>query len=356
MTLKQNCYNISEVAKAIDKAFGKDINFYAYRLPNSSDANFGASFRRLNQIESTGFLVSPFNENSDSVKWFIPHDFGIDLPADLRVYCDKYQINDKDTSYSDYSGQASDIIKYLKINDGKVVLSRIKLAEYDFKISDLFEVLCQNYPTAFVFCYHIKDVGYWIGASPELLLKRDGENVSTMALASTRPAGSVGDWSEKCIKEQRIVRDYIIDVFNSYGLLTTVSADYNKKAGKVEHICTDITAKIGEESDIWSMIESLSPTPALSGYPKESAISLIDRIELHDREYYGGYIGLIENMTEFALYVNLRSMCIDGKSCKIFVGGGLTSESDINDEWQETEIKSETLLSAINSCKKSKND
>jgi len=94
------------------------------------------------------------------------------------------------------------------------------------------------------------------------------------------------------------------------------------------------------------LIEKLHPTPALAGLPKQKAIELIHKSEHHDREYYGGYIGPFAP-NDFHYFVNLRSMKFDSYKCRIFVGGGIVSDSVPESEWLETEAKSKTLLSLL---------
>ena len=84
----------------------------------------------------------------------------------------------------------------------------------------------------------------------------------------------------------------------------------------------------------------------MAGLPKQKAIELIREAEHHDREYYGGYIGPFSS-DEFHYFVNLRSMQFDNDKCRIFVGGGIVSDSVPESEWLETEAKSKTLLSLL---------
>ena len=94
------------------------------------------------------------------------------------------------------------------------------------------------------------------------------------------------------------------------------------------------------------MANKLHPTPAISGYPTKKSIKLIEENEPHKRSLYCGFLGELFDES-VNLFVNLRCMKIDRENLHLFVGGGITDLSIPEDEWEETQIKSETLLSII---------
>ena len=77
--------------------------------------------------------------------------------------------------------------------------------------------------------------------------------------------------------------------------------------------------------------------------PKEKALQLIDQLEQHDRLYYAGFLGNMNVKGETELFVNLRCLKVNRDSLSLFVGGGLTRGSQIDEEWLETESKAEVL-------------
>ena len=93
-------------------------------------------------------------------------------------------------------------------------------------------------------------------------------------------------------------------------------------------------------------IRDLHPTPAVCGLPKEKSLDIIYKTEPYDREYYAGYLGMVEN-DSVDFYVNLRCMKIYENAAALFVGGGITANSDAKKEWQETELKAKTLLNIL---------
>ncbi len=230
----------------------------------------------------------------------------------------------------------------------KAVLSRTVTVERpSLSDAEIFQRLSEKYPTAFVNWVHIPDVGRWIGATPETLLDYDGERVETMSLAGTRPAGTLGDWGEKEKEEQQIVTDYIFTHLQALSPQAKQGERFTRQAGQVEHLCTPIEAKGHFDSEALSrLVDALHPTPAVGGFPKAEALQFIQQVEPHDRKYYGGYCGFVAE-NKMRLFVNLRCMEMDDRYLRLYVGGGLTAQSQPESEWRETEAKAQTLLSVI---------
>ena len=94
------------------------------------------------------------------------------------------------------------------------------------------------------------------------------------------------------------------------------------------------------------IINAIHPTPAVGGSPKEKALLIIKKKESHNRSFYSGYLGEINNMN-CTLFVNLRCVHIKKNKAKIFVGGGITEDSKPEKEWKEIINKSQTILEAL---------
>lgn len=243
-------------------------------------------------------------------------------------------------------------------------LSRIKQIEVpsNFNVPGIFLKLCESYPNAFVSAYYLPaNDTVWIGASPEVLLKTNDGTIQTMSLAGTMSAfNEKGEllnsekitWSDKEYKEQSMVSDYIENCFKKYNI-----KDYSKsgphvvRAGNVYHFQTDFFLNCQQDSlfDISNKIlNELHPTSAVCGMPKVEAKKFIQNHESHDRELYCGYLGPVIN-NKIQLYVNIRTMKIKNNMANIYVGCGITEDSIPENEFQETEDKSYTLLNVM-SC------
>jgi len=119
----------------------------------------------------------------------------------------------------------------------------------------------------------------------------------------------------------------------------------------VKHICADIDIKEYSQS-AENLIDLIHPSPALSGVPVQASITQISKIENHSRSYYCGYLGPI-NKSKLELFANIRCMEIFSDGYVIYVGGGIVAESELMSEWNETEMKAQTLLEPLTAILKS---
>lgn len=238
----------------------------------------------------------------------------------------------------------------------KIVAARVAVEPLSRPVMEIYHSLRRNCPDATVFLFSTPFTGTWIGASPELLLAADSRSISTVALAGTRPAHHDGreatEWDMKNREEQRTVTDYIMLTLRGKGFDATASAPYTRRAGSVEHICTDIHAPQPHAHFSLHAAEALAarlaPTPALSGFPRHEAVRFINDNESNDRLCYGGIIGYCTTGWLRA-YANLRSGRILGasESIALYAGGGITRHSDPEAEWFETVRKLSTLMPHI---------
>ncbi len=239
----------------------------------------------------------------------------------------------------------------LAINAGKlekVVLSRtetIPLNENQQPVQ-LFEALCALYPAAFVSIYQLPGIGCWIGASPELLLARHGEQVESMSLAGTltQPQGEAV-WQSKEQHEQQIVTRYIAEQFRACGLDVSIGEQETIQAGQVYHLRNRISAK--GQATVYELVHRLHPTPAICGYPVAAARAFIHEHEQHNREFYAGFLGPVDEQGDARLYVNLRAARLEKTQARLYLGGGIVAGSQPTAEWEETRAKAATLLAAI---------
>ena len=238
----------------------------------------------------------------------------------------------------------------------KAVLSRIMVIEGDYFsiIARLFQSICKKHPNAFVYLLK-SDEHFWIGASPEPLMRLREGRVSTVSLAGTRPYAKahldVNRWTVKEVLEQEYVTRYIHDVLRRFDIRDyRVSSPYVRKAGNLVHLCTDFSFEfeaIGKR--LWDFVNAMHPTPAVAGHPKDDAIDYIKKLEPHDRDYYTGFLGPVISNDTIDLFVNLRCLKINPNYLSLFIGGGIVLDSNPADEWNETLWKAEGLLWVLRS-------
>lgn len=236
---------------------------------------------------------------------------------------------------------------------GKTVISRVISGTAADPLGAIGRYFA-TFPATFRFLYSSPAAGVWFGASPELLL--DNNTCSgvarTMALAGTRPSTSeTVEWDHKNIHEHELVVDFIMSTLASCGMNPRRGESGSRGFGAIEHRFTPIEADAA--LDPLAAIRALSPTPALAGFPRPTALDEISRSEPYRRLCYGGYISLEPEPGHRVAYVNLRSARLKRSAqtwgYNIYVGGGITADSDPDAEWTETEMKSECLARCLES-------
>lgn len=365
--------NIS-VIDAISLCLTKNLRFAAFRLPNTENPEIVIQCNNQeNNItdfdfssDIKGFLVAPFNNGGCCPAFLIRPDIYVtDCFSEAQFHLlnsmasEPIQSNDshipEEVTHNEYINQLDIILK--NISDGKfekVVLSRVKIVSGSFisSLSEIFSILCKSYPNAFVYIFNAGP-HLWLGATPEPLLNAKNGAMHTVSLAGTRPFNdqnvNIGAWNSKERLEQEYVTRYIARVLSHFNLKDVeLQGPYTKKAGDLLHLRTDFSFRSEEIIDkLGLFLKELHPTPAVCGMPRSDSIELLQKLEKHKREYYAGYLGLVGLNDRLSLFVNLRCMKVLTGNLALFVGGGITADSVPEDEWQETEMKAETLLSVI---------
>ncbi|WP_159800299.1 isochorismate synthase [Flavobacterium sp. MK4S-17] len=232
----------------------------------------------------------------------------------------------------------------------KLVTSRTEAVNYNNDIIGTFSRLLYTYPNAFRYCFYSPESGLWMGATPEQLLKIKNNTLHTVALAGTQlymeDANAV--WEEKEKAEQQFVTDYILKSLEGHTQHIQATAPYTFRAGNLLHIKTDISAQLTDGPNQEAIINILHPTPAVCGLPKQQARQFIIDNEGYNREYYSGYLGEINydfttGSTVTDLFVNLRSMKLTNNEAHLFIGCGITKDSEPEKEFYETVNKSLTM-------------
>ena len=339
------------VLSKVNAQLSNKLPFVLYALPNSKKV---CALLQTNDTvyqfkEQDGFIIASFNSKEVLV---IPNDASVFIEEDFKS--NAIQFEPLEISFNEIEKQNFEQIVTLAIKQikesffEKVVLSRSIVVETDVDCVDSFCKMVQRYPTAFCYVYYHPKIGCWMGATPEQLLKVTNHNFETVALAGTQKKADFIDWSAKEKHEQQVVTDYILECLHEEVLTLKVAEPTTVEAGELVHLKTTITGNVYSDENIKTILNQLNPTPAVCGFPKESALEFILKNENYDREFYTGYLGLWDTTTSTAnLFVNLRCMKIeDGKSI-IYVGCGITADSNPEKEFFETEHKSMTMRTIL---------
>ncbi|MGR3856580.1 chorismate-binding protein [Chryseobacterium indologenes] len=293
------------------------VNFFSYN--GLDQISFSGGIREIDAVEFAHISVTNENLISDST-------------------------NSSAETKDEYCETLQKVIEVIKENHlPKLVYSRRKIfkdfSSIDYKKS--FKNVCDTYPNAFRYLFN-DGKNAWMGAFSEVLGKfnKTTHEFETMALAGTLPVSE--EWSEKEIEEQKPVTAYIQDILNNYSDHVEQSETYDHISGNIKHLRTDFKTSIQPE-DLDKIIKDLHPTPAVCGIPKDFCNENIRKYEKFPREFYAGYIK-VETDESILYFVNLRCARLYKDSVHVFVGGGITAQSDPEKEWRETELKSEAIL------------
>lgn len=367
--------SVNTIDKTISVCLKNNLVFAAYRLPNHKEKALiiqkEPEIHRVPNLSKItglkGFLVAPFIQSDKNGMFIIKPDFYFKgnvteeeyhrlnsirhTEHDSRETTIPYEVSKHE--YLDQIKSIADAIRENRIQ--KAVLSRIKVVGNNSgnRLSDIFSGLCEFFPNAFVYIF--KGGGhFWMGASPEPFASLKNNLFQTSSVAGTKENTEkyqqLRNWGNKEKQEQQYVSDHILRVLKTATRENILqNGPYVKKAGNLLHLRTDFATNITTiNGNIGDLLENLHPTPAVCGYQTGDALELISSTEKHDREYYCGFLGPIGMEIPINLFVNLRCMRISGPGLILYIGGGITIDSNPEDEWYETEIKAGTLLSVIN--------
>ncbi len=353
-----------------------NLPFVVYRKPKEKNIiallQDNDRLNHLTDFTESGFVFAPFDIKNNIVLLHgdrrlevTPNSFDPDTKKYAELSLDK---GEKDFHLNLVK---TGINKILEGEFDKVVLSR--KIEVDCKTSslNLFQKLLVRNPHAFCYLWYHPKVGTWLGATPEILLKGENQRIITMSLAGTQEYNGSEpiEWGAKELEEQELVTNYISNMLKDKVTNLSVSERESVRAGNLLHLRTKLTANY-EKERLGEIVNALHPTPAVCGMPLKPTKEFILRNEDYDREYYTGYLGELNVKSENAptsrrsnvenraykslryattFFVNLRCMQLKQNKVLIYVGGGVTKDSDPEKEWEETVAKTNTMLEVVRS-------
>jgi isochorismate synthase len=232
----------------------------------------------------------------------------------------------------------------------KVVLARAIDLEADAPLDPvaLLSSLETRFPTCRSFLVRGSS-GVFLGATPEILCRIEGDRVQADALAgsaSPEEAPGLAD-DEKELREHRWVVDHIARALSGVADHVHRPPEPRIRAlPNVAHLHTPVVARLAPGRGVADVVAALHPTPAVGGVPSSAALRFLAEYEGLDRGLYAGVVGWVgEGRAELA--VALRSALIRGRRARLFVGAGIVEGSSPDAEWEETELKARALLDAL---------
>ncbi len=238
----------------------------------------------------------------------------------------------------------------------KIVLAReVQVhAPHAYDPAALVGVLREEFPSCFVFCVG-RGEATLIAASPELLVRREGHRVSTLALAgSTRRSAdpAVDDHlGEQLLRDQSYREEHAIvargieRVLRPHSVWVAAAPEPTlAKIANIQHLATPIRAQLAAPMDALELAALMHPTPAVGGEPLSRAAPLIPALEGLDRGWYTGPVGWTDAAGDGEFCVALRCALLRGRVARCYAGNGIVAGSDPAAELAETEVKLSALL------------
>jgi menaquinone-specific isochorismate synthase len=235
----------------------------------------------------------------------------------------------------------------------KVVLAREVRVEADttFDVGAVLRRLHRAQAGCFVFA----DRGF-VGATPELLVRRRGDRVMCRPMAGTiaRDADGDGDEAARLLESRKDANEHALVVSAVQRTLEDRCSDVTARGPEaarfadVTHLATYIGARVVDPSTTaLSLALALHPTPAVAGTPRDGALLAISQLEPTPRGNYAGPVGWVNAAGDGEFAVALRCAQLDGHHARLHAGAGIVAGSDPDAEWDETSAKLEPMLRAL---------
>ena len=276
------------------------------------------------------------------------------VPAEVRWH-------DGSLPAPDWEQAVSTAVSRIRAGDlCKVVLARdlFATASDDIDVRVLLHRLAGRYPGCYTFA-----VAGLVGATPELLIRRQDADISSLVLAGTTPRGrdaaedaSLGAGllsSEKDTEEhQYAVADVRAALAPVCDRLVVDARPSLLRLANVQHLATGITGRLagpapGGDHSVLSLVAALHPTAAVCGTPAEVAMELIRELEGMDRGRYAGPVGWVDAQGNGEWGIALRCAEVDGARARLFAGGGIVAGSGPAAELAEAQAKFRPMQFAL---------
>jgi len=238
----------------------------------------------------------------------------------------------------------------------KVVLAREVTVDAD-RAFDRREVLARlrgGDPTSFTYA-----VGGFVGASPELLVRRRGDQVLSRPMAGTTTRGATPADDDRMVaalaaspkeaSEHALVVGAVREALDPVcDALVAAERPDAVRLATVTHLATTVTGHLVEPApSALALAGLLHPTPAVGGLPRAEALAAIAELEAFDRGLYAGPVGWVDSRGDGEWAVALRCARLDGTRARLVAGAGIMADSDPDAEWAETEAKLAPMLRAL---------
>ena len=241
----------------------------------------------------------------------------------------------------------------------QIVLSNRLEAEYEGSLLNVYRILRTINPSPYMFYFSGTDVEV-AGASPETLVKLDGDTLYTYPLAGTRPRGKTEEEDLKLEEElladpkELAEHNMLVDLGRNdigkiakFGTVGVKNLHSILRFSHVMHIGSTVKGTIRDDCDAIDAIDSILPAGTLSGAPKIRACQIINELENNKRGIYGGAIGYIDFSGNLDTCIAIRLAYKKGNRVFVRSGAGIVYDSVPEKEYRETINKAAAVIKAI---------
>ncbi|MCH8884703.1 MAG: isochorismate synthase [SAR324 cluster bacterium] len=223
----------------------------------------------------------------------------------------------------------------------------------------VLRALRSAYPDCFSFIVDPGAGQMFLGATPERLARLEGGALQLGAMAGSTPRGDRPDADEalgrrlmsspKEREEHAIVVEAILEAVRPLGgEIELPDQPRLVKLTNVQHLYTPITVRAAEPPSLLPLLARLHPTPAVGGHPRAEALEMIQAVERFDRGWYAGPVGWIDGRGGGDFVVTIRSALLREQDALLYAGCGIVAGSNPEREYQESCLKLQPMLWAIN--------
>lgn len=220
-------------------------------------------------------------------------------------------------------------------------------------------VLLRRLATAYPECWTFAVSGL-IGATPELLIRRNGAQVTSRVLAGTikrdSDSSTDGQLARALMSSDKDLVEHLYAVESVAAALARHCTDLQVpdsprllQLANVQHLATDVTGMLADDSSAIALAASLHPTAAVCGTPTERALGVIAELEGIERGRYAGPVGWVDanGDGEFGIALRCGQLADDRRSITLYAGCGIVAGSTPESEWAESEAKLAAMRNAL---------
>ena len=246
----------------------------------------------------------------------------------------------------------------------QVVLSQRFSGELTASPIDIYRVLRTLNPSPYMFFLRLDDTVI-AGASPEVMVRKEGACVELRPIAGTRPRGATPEEDARLADElladpkERAEHVMLVDLGRNdlgrvcaIGTVNVTELMVIERYSHVMHIVSNVQGEIAGNRDAFDLVRATFPAGTLSGAPKVRAMQIIDELEPLCREIYGGAVGYFSFSGNMDLAIAIRTLVIRDGKVYLQTGAGIVADSDPAAEWQETVNKGMAVMKAIETAEK----